>query len=985
MSSMRNPSGGLIDRSKPLSFVFNGDRYHGHPGDSLASALLANGVRLVGRSFKYHRPRGIYSIGAEEACALVDLEGEPNTKATQVELVDGLVARSQNGWPSVGFDLLSVNDRMSRLLAAGFYYKTFMSPRRLWPFYERFIRKAAGLGKAPAVPDRHHYEQRFAHCDVLVVGAGPAGLSAARSAAETEARVMLVDDAPTAGGWLRRENLTLEDMPGYEWATQMVAALENRPNVTLLTRATAFGYYDHNLVAVVERSAVAKPQHQPAQCLWRIRARQVVLATGAFERPLVFRNNDRPGVMLAGAARGYLNEFAVRPGRCAIVFTNNDSAYRTAIDLHAGGVEVAAVVDVRDEVAEELRHAVEERGIRLAAGSVLTNVLGRNRVTGVEIAPVANARLGPSRRRDCDVVCVSGGWSPALHLHAQSGGRPVYEPGLLAFAPGDSKQPERSAGSARGIWDTTDCLRDGERAGVEAARACGFKSSLPVAPLKAPSSSIEALWSVADPHGRGKRFVDLQNDVTVEDVALAHREGYAGVEHLKRYTTLGMGTDQGKTSNLTGWGLLAGYRGEEMGALGTTTFRPPFVPVSMGALAGRQVGPHLEPSRRTSIHAQHEDAGARFAPNGLWLRPQFYPVEGEDAEQAIHREVLAVRNHVGITDVSTLGKIELAGPNAVEFLNRLYINDFSRVPVGRARYGLMLREDGMIFDDGAVTRIDEDRFFVTTSTGNAEAVLQHFEYWRNVVFSDLELCLIPVTEQWSTVSLAGPDSRATLEKLTAHSLVTSDGLPHMGLVSGKVADCEARILRVSFSGETGFEIYVPASDGARLWTALVEAGQSFGIVPYGMDAMEVLRIEKGFIGVGAEADGRATPYDVGYERLIGQHKKFVGKHGLARPAFHEPDRLQLVGLESIDHRSPIGQGAQILQTPGSTSGGIGHLTSAAFSPTLDRPVALAMLASGRSRTDDTVYVTDPIRGHPGPVPARVVSPCFYDPKGERLK
>lgn len=983
MTRMRNLGGGRIDRSTPLSFTFNGDRYQGCGGDSLASALLANGVRLVGRSFKYHRPRGIHSIGAEEACALVDLGDEPNTKATGVELFEGLAARSQNCWPSVRLDLLALNDRISPVLAAGFYYKTFMSPRGLWPFYERLIRRAAGLGKAPTEPDAGHYEQRFAHCEVLVVGAGPAGLSAAQSAAETNARVIVVDDAPVPGGWLRRENLAIDDIPGDEWASHTTAALAQRSNVTVLTRATAFGYYDHNLVAVIQRVATDNAVH--SQRLWRIRARQVVLASGAFERPLVFRNNDRPGVMLAGAARGYLNEFAVRPGHRAVVFTNNDSAYQSAFDLHAGGVEVAAVIDIRDAVDQTLSRALEARGIRLALGSALINVLGTKAVKAVQIATCENRMLGPGYIQECDLVCVSGGWSPALHLHAQSGGLPVYEPSLLAFIPGEAKQQERSAGSARGIWDLRDCLRDGARAGIEAVRACGFKARRKPPAPRARASSIEPLWSVPDPPGRGKQFVDLQNDVTVEDVALAHREGYARVEHLKRYTTLGMGTDQGKTSNLTGWALLAEHRGEEVGALGTTTFRPPYVPVSMGALAGREIGPHSEPTRRSPIFAQHEQARAVFAPNGLWLRPQYYRVNGDSAEQAVCREVLAVRSQVGIADVSTLGKLELEGPDAVEFLNRIYVNDFSRLAVGRVRYGLMLREDGIIFDDGTVTRIADNRYFVTTTTGNAEAVLQHLEYWKDVVFRDLALSLTAVSEQWAVISAAGPNSRATLEKLASKSLVARGSLPHMGFASGEVAGCPARILRISFSGETGFEVYVGARDAPHLWDAFLEAGEPLGLRSYGLDALDVLRVEKGFIGVGAEADGRTTPYDVGYDRMIGKHTAFVGKSGLARPAFDEPDRPQLVGIEPLDGKGPMLQGAQVLETPESTSGGIGHLSSAAFSPTLKRPIALAMLAAGRSRTGDTVYLTDPIRGHPGPLPARVVSPCFYDPRGERLR
>ncbi len=984
----RNPSGGLVDRARQLSFTFDGDSYQGYDGDTLASALLASGVRLIGRSFKYHRPRGIFSIGPEEPGALVHLGsatgGEPNTKATQVQLCDGLIATSQNRWPTTEIDLLSVNDHLNSLLAAGFYYKTFMAPRRFWPYYEKLIRHAAGMGRGPVDPDTSNYDQRFAHCDVLIVGAGSAGLAAALAAANSNAKVLLVDDAPAPGGWLRRERLIIDGLPGHQWAEQTVSELAERENVTVLSSTTAFGYYDHNLVALIEQSA-----GETAERLWRVRARQVVLATGAIERPIAFPNNDRPGVMLAAAARGYVNQFAVRPGKRAVIFTNNDSAYRTAIDLQDAGVEVHAVVDVRAEPGTELTSAMKGRDIDLLSGSIIRRALGRRTLHGAEIALYSPGFIGKRRKIRCDLLCVSGGWSPTVHLHAQSGGRPLYDDTLHCFLPGNSKQAERSAGAAAGRFRLKECLLDGLNAGLEAARACGLKTdnklAVPESSLvELSAATVEPHWAVPPDTGRAKCFIDIQNDVTLRDVALAHREGYDSIEHLKRYTTLGMGTDQGKTSNVIAMGVLAEYLEKPVASMGTTTFRPPYTPVSLGALAGRRIGKHIEPVRRSPMYAQHEALQARFAPNGHWERPQYYRAHGDSSHVAAEIEANAVRRSVGITDISTLGKFELQGADALDFLNRIYINDFNQLAVDRSRYAMMLREDGMIFDDGTVTRLGENHFFITTTTGNAETVRQHFEYWLDVVWPDLDANLIPVTDQWAAVAIAGPNSRALLQKITKEADLSSDISPHMSFADGIVAGAPAGIVRVSFSGELAYEVYVPARSGARLWDELTQAGEEFDVVPYGMDALEILRIEKGYIGVGAEVDGRVTPYDVGYGSMISLAKDFVGKWGLGRPALHEPGRPQLVGLEPLNGKSPLGIGGQILNSSARTGIAEGFVSSAAFSPVLGKPIALAMLNGGRNRLSDVVYVVDPLRGRK-PVAVRVTRPCFFDPDGERLK
>ncbi len=988
----RNRDGGHIDRGRTVGFAFDGQRYEGHPGDTLASALLANGVRLVARSFKYHRPRGIFTAGPEEPNALVRILGggtsEPNARATMVELRDGLQAESQNRWPSLACDLQAASGLFAPLFPAGFYYKTFMAPRGRWMFYERFIRKAAGIGIAPREPDPDTYEKSHAHCDVLVVGGGPAGLAAALAAGRTGARVVLAEETAAFGGQLKGRQVAIEEAPALDWVGWAVAELAALPEVRLLARTTAFGYYDHNLVALAERVAdhlPARPPYAPRQRLWHVRAREVVLATGAIERPLVFAGNDRPGVMLAGAARCYANQFAVRAGSRAVVFANNDDAYRAAVELAGAGVAVAAIVDARPNVGGPLEALARAKDIEVITGHAVVAVRGGRRVRGVAVAAIDGHGIahGPQRSIACDLLAVSGGWSPSVHLHSQSGGKLAYDETLAAFVPAEARQRARSAGAARGRLTLAACLADGFAAGAAAAREAGFGNGA-VAPAPRVEDEgepgLRPLWAVSAPGHKGKRFVDLQDDVTVEDIGLAAREGYVSVEHLKRYTTLGMGTDQGKTSNLNGLAIMAHLRGTAIPAAGTTTFRPPYTPVAFGAFGGRETGKSFQATRRSAMHEWHEEQGAVFLEAGLWLRPRYYPRGREDMRTAAAREAKHVREAVGLVDVSTLGKIELEGSDAAEFLNRVYVNGWKTLAPGRARYGLMLREDGIVFDDGTTSRIGERRYFMTTTTANAAKVLAHLEYYLQVAWPDLKVQVTSVTEEWAAMALAGPRSRAVLSRL-AQADVSNAALPFMGVCDCRIAGVPARVFRISFSGELAYEINVPADWGRQVWEAIMAEGRSEDIIAYGTEAMGTLRIEKGH-PAGAELNGQTTPADIGLGHLVSSKKDFIGRALLARPGLQDPERPRLVGLTPLDGKTRIANGCQIVAEASGTGTAIGHVTSVASSPALGHPIALALVAGGLRRKGETLYASFPMRGTVMPV--TVGDSVFVDPEGRRL-
>ncbi len=997
----RLAEGGRIDRGHSLDFTFNGKRYTGYAGDTLASALLANGVMLVGRSFKYHRPRGILSAGAEEPNALVQLgagaRSEPNLRATQVELFDGLEAASVNCWPSVRFDIGAIGDRLSRILPAGFYYKTFMWPARLWPRYESLIRGAAGLGRAPEAADPDRYEKRHVHCDVLVAGGGPAGLAAALAAGRTGARVILADEQNEFGGALLGLRATIKRGRALGWVADTVAELAALDEVRLLKRGMVFGYYDHDYLGVVEHvtdhlGPAAEPG-TPRQRLWKVRAKQVVLATGAHERPLVFADNDRPGVMLASAAQAYVNRYAVKPGERVVFFTAHDGAYQAALDLADAGVRIAAVVDLRPNPEGRLINKVRGRGAEVIGGHAIVAVHGARRVSGVEIMRLdytANGVLGAPRRIRCDLVCMSGGWNPALHLFSQSRGKPRFDPEQACFVPAESARAVRSAGACNGAFRLADCLAQGFAAGAAAARDAGFGDGEPPAAPKAPepeSAPPRPVWRVPSigAKARGnKHFVDFQNDVTAADVALAAREGYDSVEHLKRYTTAGMGTDQGKTGNVNALAILAQVTGAEISDVGTTTFRPPYTPVGFGVLAGRCIGKLWEPARLTAIHQWHRANGAVFEDVGQWKRPWYYPREGESMDAAVRRECAAVRTSLGIVDASTLGKIDIQGPDALELLNRVYTNAWDTLEIGRCRYGLMLGEDGMVFDDGVTSRLGKNRYHMTTTTGGAARVFAWLEEWLQTEWPSLKVYLTSVTTQWAVVAVAGPNARRLMAELCRDLDLSRAAFPFMSWREGTVAGIPARVFRVSFSGEVAYEINVQSSHGLALWQALMAAGAKYGVTPYGTEAMHVLRAEKGYIVVGHETDGSVTPLDLGMGWIVSAKKRdFIGRRSLIRPGIARDDRKQLVGLLTEDPREVLPEGAQIVSEvrPEPPMPMAGHVTSSYWSPALGRSIAMALLQGGLARRGETVTIS--LAGKN--VRAEVTEPRFYDPEGERLR
>ena len=1003
-SSRRLPTGGRIDRSKTVNFTFDGRRLQGCEGDTLASALLANGVDLVSRSFKYGRPRGIVGRGAEEPNAIVSVgEGShrtPNLRATQVELYEGLTATSNLSSQGMA---KRAGRALGRLMPAGFYYKMFMAPAGLWHFWEQRLRNAAGLGRVPEGADPDFYEKNNQHVDVLIAGAGPAGIAAALAAARGGARVMLADEQAELGGSLLASMRHIDGQRATQWLEQALSELRTFPNVQLLPRSTVFGYYDHNLLAVLERCTdhlSAPAQGVPRQRLHRVRAKQTVLATGAVERPATFANNDLPGVMLASAISVYVNRYAVAPGERLVLFTANDHAYQTALEWHDSGRQVVAVVDVRADPNGALPQAAKAAGIEVIAGSGVIEAKGRRRVTGALVAPLdtdGSQLAGAPRLLSCDLIGTSAGWGPLVHLSSQAGAKPVWSDEALAFLPGEPRQQTRSAGGAKGTMRLADCLREGTQAGTQAAALAGHsdgQAQMPPFATDEPSEEpSQALFLVPHlkPVSRApKQFVDEQLDVTAADIELAAREGYRSVEHVKRYTALGFGTDQGKLGNVNGVAILANALGQSIAETGTTMFRPAYTPVAFGAIAGRDVGDLFDPERRTPMHDWHQRQGAEWEDVGRWKRPWYYPRPGETMAEAVARECLAARRGVAILDASTLGKIDVQGPDAAMFLDRIYSGGFLKLGVGRCRYGLMLREDGTIFDDGVVARLSEHRYLLHTTTGNAEAVLAWLELWRQTEWPELQVYCTSVTDHWATAAVVGPQSRAVLAKVCEDVDLSAAAFPFMAVRDCRVAGEPARVFRISFSGELAFEVNVAADAGQRVWDALLAAGEEFGIIPYGTETMHVLRAEKGFIIVGQDTDGSMTPDDMGLAWAVRRNKRFgfLGDRSLDLTDHQRPDRLQFVGLETVDGETVLAEGAQLVRgegvrgEPPGVGNMEGHVTSSYFSAALNRPIALAMIKAGRQRHAEILHCS---LATGRSVPVRIVSPVFYDPDGERQR
>lgn len=999
MSTRLSRGGRLIDRAASQEFTFNGKKLRGFKGDTLAAALLANDQVLVGRSFKYHRPRGIVAAGPEEPNALVGLgrgaRFEPNQRVTTTELFNGLEAESQNHWPSLEFDVGVINNSLARFLPGGFYYKTFMFPRAAWKhLFEPIIRQSAGLGKAPKDRDADRYEQAYAFCDVLVIGGGIAGLQAALVAGASGARVIVLEQTAHWGGRAPVDGDVIEGIAADVWVNSAVQALEKMPNVTLRLRTMGAGVYDHGYVLADEKVADHTPgDGRPKHRLWRIRAGRIVSAAGAIERPLSFAGNDIPGVMLAASVRDYVVNFAVSPGDRTVVVTNNDDAYRTAIALKEAGLEVPAIIDARVSVTGDLPARARALGIRVEAGRAIAKVKGGKRVTGVSIC-IQAGEGAVLEDIACDAVAMSGGWSPVVHLWSHCGGKLVWDTTHAHFRPDATKPPTNqdgqamviAVGNANGAMSAADALVDAAKGGAAAAEAVGFKAEAKAASAAVVTEApMEAVWIMpqgAGPALKAKMWLDYQNDVKVSDVQLAAREGYESVEHTKRYTTLGMATDQGKLSNINGLAILAQSLNEDIPQVGTTTFRPPYTPVTLGALAGESRGEIFQPLRKTPMHSWHEAQNAYLEPVGLWRRPYTFPRAGETHEQSVHREVNNTRTNVGLLDASTLGKIIVKGPDAGKFLDMLYTGVMSNLPVGKCRYGLMCNEQGFLSDDGVVARIDEETWLCHTTSGGADRIHAWMEDWLQCEWWDWKVYTANITEQLAQVAVVGPNARKVLEKLGGMD-VSKETLPFMQWADGTLGGFPVRVYRISFSGELSYEIAVPASLGLAFWEALHKAGAEFGAMPYGTEALHIMRAEKGFIMIGDETDGTVIPQDLNLGWAISKKKAdFLGKRGQERTYLASPDRWKLAGFETLDG-SVVPDGSYIIAAGHNANGQgntQGRVTSTYYSPTLKRGIAMGLIHGGLNRIGEVVEFNT-VSG--GTVKAKVVDPVFYDKDGAK--
>jgi len=983
LGAFRIKDAGRHTPARTARFTFDGKTYTAMEGDTVASALLAHGVHLVGRSFKYHRPRGILSAGPEEPNALLDVSRDagrrqPNVRATVQEVFDGVRIASQNRWPSLKHDVGAFNDLLSPFFAAGFYYKTFMWPKEAWhKLYEPFIRRAAGLGEAPKEEDPDHYTSRYAHCDVLIAGAGVAGLTAALSAAATGVSVFLVDEQPEVGGALHFDaGTTIDGQNGYEWAQATVARLKAMPNVTVLTRTTVFGYYNHGFLGLVERVTdhLARPGRDlPRERLWQVRAKRVVLATGSIERHMVFANNDRPGIMLASAARTFLNHHGVAVGRQVGVYTAHDSAYEAAFDLKRAGVSIAAIVDCRSHPGDAVLAEARALGIDVLTGHSVTNTSGRLRVSSMTVA-----RNGASNARKIavDALIVSAGWTPSVHLFSQSRGKLRFDEANQRFLPDIYAQDCVSVGACNGTDDLSDLIDEAIAAGSGTLALTGENR------FEWTGGMIGAAEG-AGPDKVVKAFVDFQHDVTAKDIRLAVREGMHSIEHIKRFTTNGMASDQGKLSNMHGLAIAAEMLGRPIPKVGLTTFRAPYTPVTYGTLVGHSRGDLFDPARKTPMHALEAAEGAEFEDVGNWKRAWYFPKRGEDMHAAVNRECRTVRDVAGVFDASTLGKIEVVGPDAAQFLNLLYTNAWDTLKPGKCRYGIMTREDGFVYDDGVVGRLAEDRFHVTTTTGGAPRVLHHMEDYLQTEFPHLKVWLTSTTEQWAVIAVQGPKAREIIQPFVEGLDISNEAFPHMSVAECTVMGVPSRLFRMSFTGELGFEVNVPADYGPAVWKAIWERAESMGACLYGTETMHVLRAEKGYIIVGQDTDGTVTPDDAALGWAVSKKKTdYVGIRGLKRPDLVRDGRKQLVGLLTKSPDVVLEEGGQIVADPNQPKPMtmLGHVTSAYWSENCGRSIALALVAGGRSLVGKTLYV--PLKDQT--IEVEVTDMVFFDKEGGRI-
>ncbi len=987
-----------VDETTNVLFKFNGKKYYGFKGDTLASALLANGIHLVGRSFKYHRPRGIMTAGSEEPNAIVQVGNdkaitEPNVRATEVEIHDGLEATSQNCWPSVNFDIGGINNLISPLLPAGFYYKTFMWPASFWEKYEYFIRHSAGLGKSPTKPDTDIYDHKYIHCDVLIIGAGIAGIIAAKTSAQNNFKTLLLDEKAEIGGttiYQNSENFKINNKVSSNWLNNEINELKKLNNLEIKTRTSVAAYHGYNYLLARENLTDHLSKYEKInkvrQRLLKIRAKKVIVATGSLERPLVFNNNDRPGIMLSSAIKKYTDYYGVICGKKNIFFTNNDTAYEAAISLTKKGIKVQAIIDIRESSESSIVTEAKNLGIKIYWSHTVIDTHGYKKLKQISIMELSKdgqSTVGSKTIIDCDCLGVAGGWTPAVHLFTQSGGKLKFRNLDQVFIPNKYPSEQISIGSCNGDFELDEIFKNSSKI---------LKNFLNLDKIEYENISVvnskeiskKNIWLLPSDKaiGKTKPFVDYQNDATAKDIKLALREGFRSIEHVKRYTTTGMGTDQGKLGNMHALGIIADTAGVKMDELGTTTFRPPYTPLTFGTIVGRNVGEYFDVFRRTPMNDWHIENKAEFENVGQWKRAWYYPKNKETMHEAVQRESLAARVSAGILDASTLGKIDIQGSDASEFLNRVYTNAWSKLEIGKCRYGLMLNEDGMVYDDGVTTRLSENHYIMTTTTGGAANVLGKLEDYLQTEWPELDVYLTSVTDHFATASICGPNSKKILSKLIPNLDLSDKNFPHMSYKKAQVGKIKCRIMRISFTGEHTYEINVQSNYGNSLWKLCMEAGKEFNITPYGTEAMHLLRAEKGFIIVGQDTDGTMTPIDLQMDWIVSKKKyDFIGKRSLYRSDTMRQDRKQLVGLKTDDPKEVLEEGSQIVsELNKSPTEMLGHVTSSYYSPNLKRSIALAVVKGGKNMLGKKLFIPMEDRT----INVTIVDAVFLDKENKRL-